>query len=113
MPKVIGLIEDPLIHQKGFASPHTCQSIAAVGEIMERVCGVSIVSAKINVVKLKPATQTAKTPSPKDKLKIKTKSKDNDWYDAAFKRFSISLNRTNQQRDPLATLSPPIKPGLQ
>ena len=70
-------------------------------------------SAKKNVVALKPAALKATTPSPKDKLKIKTKAKDDDWYDTAFKRFSISLSRTNQQRDPLATLSPPIKPGLQ
>jgi hypothetical protein len=52
----------------------------------------------------------AKTPSPREKLKIKTK--DNDWYEAAFKRFSISLNRANQQKDPLATLSPSIKSGF-
>ena len=60
-------------------------------------------------------SKTAMTPSPKEKLKIKTKAKHNDnaWYDAAFKQFSISLNRTNQQRDPLAALAPPIKPGLQ
>ena len=74
--------------------------------------GVSSVTAKKNVVKLDLAAQMATTPSPKDKLKIKTMSKNDDWYDAAFKRFSISLNRTNQQRDPLATLSPPIKPGF-
>ena len=70
-------------------------------------------TAKKNIMKLKPAVPMAITPSRKDKLKIKTKSKDDDWYDAAFKRFSISLNRTNQQRDPLATLNPPIKPGVQ
>ena len=75
--------------------------------------GVFSVTAKKNVVKLDPVALKASTPTPKDKLKIKTKSKDEDWYDAAFKRFSISLNRTNQQRDPLATLNPPIKPGLQ
>ena len=55
------------------------------------------------------APQTTKLPSPREKLNVKTKGNDNDWYDAAFKRFSISLNRTNQQRDPLATLSSPIK----
>ena len=70
-------------------------------------------TAKKNVVALKPAELKATAPSPKDKLNVKTKTKDDDWYDAAFKRFSISLSRTNQQRDPLATLSPPIKPGLQ
>lgn len=70
-------------------------------------------TSKKNVAKLKPAAQMATTPSPKDKLKIRTKSKNDDWYEAAFKRFSISLNRTNHQRDPLATLSPPIKSGLQ
>ena len=57
------------------------------------------------------ADQKAKMPSPKEKLNIKTK--DGDWYEAAFKRYSISLSRTNQQRDPLATLSPPIKSGFQ
>jgi len=73
------------------------------------------VTAKKNTVKLDPVALKAITPSPKDKikLKVKTKSKDDDWYDAAFKRFSISLSRTNQQRVPLATLNPPIKPGLQ
>ena len=70
-------------------------------------------TSKKNVAKLKSAAQMATTPSPKDKLKIRTKSKNDDWYEAAFKRFSISLNRTNQQRDPLAALSPPIKPGVQ
>ena len=55
----------------------------------------------------------AKTPSPREKLKIRTKDRDNDWYEAAFKRFSISLNRANQQNDPLATLNPAIKSGLQ
>ena len=60
----------------------------------------------------KPEPQT-KTPSPREKLNIKTKSKDNDWYDAAFKRFSISQHRSNQQRDALTTSSPPIKSGLQ
>jgi hypothetical protein len=71
------------------------------------------VTAKKNTVKLKPAAPMAITPSPKEKLKIKTNIKDDDWYDTAFKRFSISLSRTNQQRVPLATLNPPIKPGLE
>ena len=70
-------------------------------------------TAKKNVVVLKLKALKPNTPSPKDKLKIKTKTKDDDWYDTAFKRFSISLSRTNQQRDPLATLSPPIKLGPQ
>ena len=71
---------------------------------------------KISKVAAEPKTRM---PSPRERLKIKTKakakakSKDDDWYEAAFKRFSISLNRTNQQRDPLATLMPPIKSGLQ
>jgi len=52
-------------------------------------------------------------PSPRGRLKIKTKAKDDDWYRVAFKRFSISLNRINQQRDLLARLTPPIKSGLQ
>jgi len=71
------------------------------------------VATKKNIKTAAPAAPIAKTPTPKEKLKIKTKAKDDDWYDAAFKRFSISLSRNNQQRDPLATLSPPIKHGLQ
>ena len=59
------------------------------------------------------APQTTKLPSPREKLNVKTKGNDNDWYDAAFKRFSISLNRTNQQRDPLASVSPPTKSEYQ
>ena len=60
---------------------------------------------------VKKAETKAGTPSPKEKLKFKPK--DNDWYEAAFKRFSISQNRSEQRRDVLASLSPPIKPGLQ
>ena len=59
------------------------------------------------------AEPKTRMPSPRERLKIKTKAKDDDWYDVAFKRFSISLNRTNQQRDLLATLTLPIKSGLQ
>ena len=59
------------------------------------------------------AEQKTKMPSPREKLKVKTKIKDDDWYEAAFKRFSISLNRTNHQRHPLAILVPPVKSGLQ
>lgn len=59
------------------------------------------------------AGEKTKTASPREKLKIKTKARDDDWYEIAFKRFSISLNRTNQQRDPLTTLIPPIKSGSQ
>ena len=55
----------------------------------------------------------AKTPSPRERLTIRTKERENDWYEAAFKRFSISLNRSSQQKDPLATLMPPVKSGLQ
>ena len=62
---------------------------------------------------IRAAEKAPKLPSPREKLNIKTKRNDNDWYDAAFKRFSISLNRANQQRDPLATLSPPIKGSLK
>lgn len=59
----------------------------------------------------KPEVQVvAKTPSPREKLNIKTK--DNDWYEAAFKRFSISLNRANQQNDPLSTLTHTMKSGI-
>ena len=75
--------------------------------------GVSIVIAKKNVVKPNPVAQMATRPSPKDKLKIKTNRKDDDWYEVAFKGFSISLDRTNQQHDRLAIVSPPIKLALQ
>jgi hypothetical protein len=71
------------------------------------------VSAKKNVVALKPPALKATTPSPKEKLKIKTKATGEDWYQAAFKRFSISQNRIDTRRDYLASLTPPIKPGLQ
>jgi hypothetical protein len=71
------------------------------------------VTAKKNVVTLKPAAVKANTPSPKEKLKIKTKASEEDWYQAAFKRFSISQNRIDARRDYLAALTPPIKPGLQ
>ena len=56
----------------------------------------------------------AVTPGPKEKLKIKTSTgaRDDDWYEAAFKRFSISHNRANLRNDPLAALNPPIKPGF-
>ena len=57
--------------------------------------------------------QKVKTPSPKEKLKIKTKGNENDWYESAFKRFSITLNRTNEKNHPLAKVSRLIKPGLQ
>ena len=70
-------------------------------------------SAKKNVVALKPAALKATTPSPKEKLKNKTKATEEDWYQAAFKRFSISQNRIDTRRDYLASLIPPIKPGLQ
>ena len=60
----------------------------------------------------KTPEQKVTTPSPKEKLKIKTKSNENDWYEPAFQRFSITLNRANQKNDPLATLNPSIKPGL-
>ena len=65
---------------------------------------------KISKVAAEPKTRMS---SPMERLKIKTKTKDDDWYDVAFKRFSISLNRTNQQGDLLATLTPQIKSGLQ
>jgi len=71
------------------------------------------VTAKKNVVTLRPAVANANTPSPKEKLKIKTKASDEDWYQVAFKRFSISQNRIDTRRDYLASLTPPIKPGLQ
>jgi hypothetical protein len=61
----------------------------------------------------KSAENEPKLLSPREKLQFKTQRKEDDWYEAAFKRFSISLNRTSQQRDPLATLDPPIKPSLE
>ena len=72
-------------------------------------------SAKKNVVALKPAALKATTPSPKDKLKIKikTKAKDDAWYDNAYKRFSISQNRVDTRKDYLASLRSPIKSELQ
>lgn len=59
------------------------------------------------------AEEAPKLPSPREKLQVKTKRNDNDWYEAAFKRFSISLNRTSQQRDPLASVTQPTKPDFQ
>jgi hypothetical protein len=73
------------------------------------LCGGRGVSSKKSEKKPE-AKAAAKTPSPREKLKIKTK--DNDWYESAFKRFSISLNRANQQKDPLATLTYTMKSGL-
>ena len=61
----------------------------------------------------KKPEQKVTTPSPKEKLKIKTKGNENDWYESAFKRFSITLNRTNEKNHPLAKVSRLIKPGLQ
>ena len=60
-----------------------------------------------------PAAPIAKTPTPKEKLKVKTKATEEDWYPTAFKRFSISQQRVDTRRDYLASLTPPIKPGLQ
>jgi hypothetical protein len=67
------------------------------------------VTAKKNVVVLKPNPLKATTPNPKDKLKIKTKPKDDAWYETAFKRFSISQNRVDTRKDYLASLRSPIK----
>ena len=60
----------------------------------------------------KTPEQKVTTPSPKEKLKIKTKGNENHWYESAFKRFSITLNRANEKNHPLAKLSPVIKRGL-
>ena len=60
----------------------------------------------------KKPEQKVTTLSPKEKLKIKTKGKEKDWYESAFKRFSITLNRANEKNHPLAKLSPLIKRGL-
>ena len=60
----------------------------------------------------KKPEQKATTLSPKEKLKIKTKGNENDWYESAFKRFSITINRANEKNHPLAKLSPLIKRGL-
>jgi hypothetical protein len=70
-------------------------------------------AAKKNIKMAAPTAPIAKTPSPQEKLKIKTKATEEDWYQAAFKRFSISQHRVDTRRDYLATLSPPIKPSLQ
>ena len=71
-------------------------------------------TAKKNVVVLKPNPLKATTPNPKDKLKIKTKpkAKDDAWYDNAYKRFSISQNRVDTRKDYLASLRSPIKSEL-
>ena len=61
----------------------------------------------------KTPEQTVTMPSPKEKLKIKTKGNENDWYESAFKRFSITLNRANEKNHPMAKVSRLIKPGLQ
>jgi len=37
---------------------------------------------------------------------------DSDWYEAAFQRFSITLNRANEKNHPMAKVSPLIKRGL-
>jgi hypothetical protein len=71
------------------------------------------VATKQNSRTAAPAAPIAKTATPKDKLKIKTKAKDDDWYQAAFKRFSISQHRVDTRRDHLAALRPLIKSGLQ
>ena len=70
-------------------------------------------AAKKNIKMAAPTAPIAKTPSPQEKLKIKTKATEEDWYQAAFKRFSISQHRVDTRRDYLTALSPPIKPGLQ
>jgi len=57
------------------------------------------VGTKKNIKTAAPAALIAKTPSPKEKLKIKTKATEEDWYQAAFKRFSISQNRIDTRRD--------------
>ena len=69
-------------------------------------------TAKKNVVVLKPNPLKATTPNPKDKLKIKTKPKDDAWYDNAYKRFSISQNRVDTRKDYLGSLRSPIKSEL-
>ena len=60
----------------------------------------------------KTPEQTVTTSSPKEELKIKTNGNENDWYESAFKRFSITLNHANEKNHPLAKLSPLIKRGL-
>jgi len=70
------------------------------------------VATKKNIKTVAPAAPIAKTPSPREKLKIKTKATEEDWYQAAFKRFSISQNRIDTKRDNLASLTSPTKPGL-
>jgi len=53
---------------------------------------VSSVATTKNLKTAAPAAPRAKTPSPKEKLKVKTPAtiKADDWYETAFKRFSIS-----------------------
>jgi hypothetical protein len=71
------------------------------------------VATKKNIKTVAPAAPIAKTPSPREKLKIKTKATEEDWYQAAFKRFSISQNRIDTKRGNLASLTSPTKPGLE
>ena len=61
----------------------------------------------------KTPEQTVTTSSPKEELKIKTNGNENDWYESAFKRFSITLNRSNEKNHPMAKVSRLINPGLQ
>ena len=56
-------------------------------------------ATKKNTKTEQPAAPIAKTPTPKEKLKIKTKATEEDWYQAAFKRFSISQQRVDTRRD--------------
>jgi hypothetical protein len=66
--------------------------------------GVSNLATKKTV---KTAAPKSKTPKPQEKLVITRK--DNDWYQDAFKRFSISQNRTDLRRDQLGNLRPPMR----
>jgi len=77
-----------------------------MGKSERAVEGRRSVATKKN---LQTTAPIAKALSPKEKLKIKTKATDDAWYDAAFKRFSISQNRIDMRRDYLATLRPPSK----
>ena len=62
---------------------------------------------------IKQGKQYNKSSSPKEIFKNKGVSKNDDWYETAYKRFSISLNTKITHRDLLATLVPPVKSELK
>lgn len=70
--------------------------------------GVSKLATKTTV---KTGALKAKALKPQEQLVIKRK--DNDWYEGAFKRFSIAQGRTDLRRDQLGNLRAPMKSDFQ